>query len=508
MKTYACQGGTSAILVFDDGMRCLESKEQQDERISFYANHNISWVARPKHDDSLNGFHRAGWFKKASNLNYGTVFSMKLEKHLASLQQVGGQDADDEGLKDRALKMAIEETFAETKGRWRPWAANGKSCGIGPIVLLIDADTIVPDVGHPFSCSHLIHKIILQDCFRDAVREFAESPDVAIIQHESEIMTLTDGYIENGIAEYTRRGYDYVSVSAANGDIPHFFGHNAFIRWSALQEAAFVDKHDGVLKIWSESDVIEDSELALRLQTMGYVIRWVTYSHGGFKEGVPLTVDDEIARWQRFSFGWSYLTLNPLSAWMQLGPINEKMWAFCRSNVPLNHKITTIINLVGFCKFRNLHSDIRSTHPLIDSFATYMVAPLVCYLILGFTLDLDWYRGFNVWLASKVVLPLARSMCSAIYRYRTGKGRLAASILEGLKWTPFLYDLIPFLAPVLLKSDFFILVFSSIAVLVPISHFHLLRTYRHTPSPGRGRTRKSGHSNSSLNFPESSNASG
>ena len=39
---------------------------------------------------------------------------------------------------------------------------------MGEIVLIIDADTIVPE-----------------DCFRDAAREMFESPDCAIIQHES-----------------------------------------------------------------------------------------------------------------------------------------------------------------------------------------------------------------------------------------------------------------------------------------------------------------------------------
>jgi len=44
----------------------------RDARLAFYANHNIGWVARPKHDgSSSDGFKRAGRFKKASNMNYG-----------------------------------------------------------------------------------------------------------------------------------------------------------------------------------------------------------------------------------------------------------------------------------------------------------------------------------------------------------------------------------------------------------------------------------------------------
>ena len=49
-----------------------------------------------------------------------------------------------------------------------PWAVNGRALCIGEIVLIVDSDTVV-----------------LEDCLCNAARELAESPDVAIIQHES-----------------------------------------------------------------------------------------------------------------------------------------------------------------------------------------------------------------------------------------------------------------------------------------------------------------------------------
>ena len=64
--------------------------------------------------------------------------------------------------------MAQEEIFEETGRQFKPWCANGKSLRMGEIILIIDSDTVVPE-----------------DCFRDAAREMGESPDVAIIQHES-----------------------------------------------------------------------------------------------------------------------------------------------------------------------------------------------------------------------------------------------------------------------------------------------------------------------------------
>lgn len=111
----------------------------------------------------------------------------------------------------------------------------------------------------------------------------AECPDVAIIQHESgmflfdevegsrndnistDVMQVAFHYFENGIAHFTRRINKCISLGCANGEIAPFVGHNAFLRWSALQDAAFIDT-DGVSKIWSEHNVSEDFDMALRLQ--------------------------------------------------------------------------------------------------------------------------------------------------------------------------------------------------------------------------------------------------
>ena len=203
-----------------------------------------------------------------------------------------GVDAEDEdNLEDKAMEMAIEEVYEESGRRWKPWACNGKSLRLGEVILIVDSDTLVPE-----------------DCFRDAARELAECPEVAIIQHESDVMQVAHHYFENGIAHFTRRINKAISLGCANGEVAPFVGHNAFLRWAALQDAAFVDPADGVKKIWSETNVSEDFDMALRLQLRGYSIRWATYSNGGFKEGVSLTCDDELNRWQKYAYG----TLIPL----------------------------------------------------------------------------------------------------------------------------------------------------------------------------------------------------
>ena len=198
MQTYARQGGTSSILIHDDGLQLI-SEEDRAQRIAFYADNNIGWVARPPHSPEPDGFKRAGRFKKASNMNYGLLLSLKLEKHLATLiaeASARGEMGDEDDYEEQALALAMEETFEESGKKWRPWARNAKSLRIGEIILIIDSDTIVPE-----------------DCFRDAARELAECPEVAIIQHESDVMQVAHHYFENGIAYFTRRINKCISFS-------------------------------------------------------------------------------------------------------------------------------------------------------------------------------------------------------------------------------------------------------------------------------------------------------
>ena len=157
MQTYARQGGTSSIFVHDDGLQLI-SDYDRGERIKFYADHGIGWVARPKHDDSEGGFKRRGRFKKASNMNYGLSLSLKMEEIIrrleleraekASVADSTDSDESGEDIEEQALRMAIEETYEEGGRVHKPWAHNAKALRIGEIILIVDSDTIVPEV-HP-----------------------------------------------------------------------------------------------------------------------------------------------------------------------------------------------------------------------------------------------------------------------------------------------------------------------------------------------------------------------
>ncbi|KIK65212.1 hypothetical protein GYMLUDRAFT_386618 [Collybiopsis luxurians FD-317 M1] len=407
MQTYARQGGTSSIFVHDDGMQLI-SPEEREKRIQFYANHNIGWVARPPHSNAPDGFKRAGRFKKASNMNYGLALSLKMEAKLAELEASGaGADEDGICIEDRALQMAIEEVYEANGKKWKPWACNGRSLRVGDVILIVDSDTIVPE-----------------DCFRDAARELAESPEVAIIQHESDVMQVAHHFFENGIAHFTRRINKCISMGCANGEVAPFVGHNAFLRWSAIQDAAFIDPDDGVKKIWSESNVSEDFDMALRLQLQGYIIRWATYSEGGFKEGVSLTVDDELNRWQKYAYGCNELIFNPLISWWKMGPITKQLRTFLWSGAPVHYKISMLSYMFSYY-----------------GLAASAMLSVINYFLLGWAADVDGYylKSFEIWLACTVVFPGAGNIGFTLLEYRLGRRNLFSALLENFMWVPFFF---------------------------------------------------------------------
>ncbi|KAL4063684.1 glycosyl transferase family group 2-domain-containing protein [Scleroderma yunnanense] len=315
-----------------------------------------------------------------------------------------------EDLEERALQLAMEEVYQESGCHHRPWAANARTMRIGVLILLVDSDTIVPE-----------------DCLRDAAREFAEpeSQELAVLQHESDVMQVAHHYFENGVAYFTRRINRCISMTCANGEVAPFVGHNAFLRWSALQDAAFADPHDnGKIKIWSESNVSEDFDMALRLQLKGYVIRWATYSKGGFKEGVSLTVDDELNRWQKYAYGCSELLFNPLYQWLYKGPINKQIHKFMWSNAPTHYKISMMAYMFSYY-----------------GIAASVTIAAINYVLLGyeFRVDAFYMHSFEIWLATTIVFFGSGNVGFTLLQYRLGEKALVWGLLENLMWVPFFF---------------------------------------------------------------------
>jgi len=114
------------------------------------------------------------------------------------------------------------------------------------------------------------------------------------------------------VAYFTDIVYTAIKYGVGCGDVSPFVGHNAFLRWKALQSIQFVDPSDGQTKWWSDAHVSEDFDISLRLQMQGMTVRLATYHNRDFKEGVSLTLYDELTRWEKYAYGCNELVFHPL----------------------------------------------------------------------------------------------------------------------------------------------------------------------------------------------------
>ena len=401
ISTYELQGGTANIFINDDGMQIIGEEEGQKRR-EFYDEHNIGWVARPKDKKVLADgtiFHRAGKFKKASNMNYALAVSARVEDKLAGIRRLPDWNSDQE---KQMYELCLESILMEDKSET---FAEG-DIRIGDYILLVDSDTKVPE-----------------DCFFDACNEMERSPQTAIIQFRSGVMNVTTSYFERGITFFTNLIYTAIAFAVASGDVAPFVGHNAILRWSALQDVAY--HNEGELeKYWSETTVSEDFEMALRLQSQGYHIRYADYFGEGFKEGVSLTVYDELLRWEKYAFGCAELIFHPIIRWPTRGPLTPLFRTFLMSSIPLPSKVT-ILAYVG-------------TYYAIGS---AWILTLMNYVIVGWyntLLDHYYIDSFRIFFSIIVVFTALGNFALAILRYRQGSHNLLLALWENVKWIPLL----------------------------------------------------------------------
>lgn len=403
ISTYEMQGGTANIFVNDDGMQIIDEDIAQARR-DFYDEHNIGWVARPKHNPKPvageTAFIRRGKFKKASNMNYGMLVSARIEDKLLAIVRNESWTAEDEAT---AYAEVLSQALLEDQGR--TWAEG--NVRIGDYILIIDSDTRVP-----------------RDCFLDAVSEMNQSPEVAILQFASGVMSVTTTFFERAITFFTYLVYTQIRFAVANGDSAPFVGHNAILRWSAIQHIAYECPNDHCEKWWSEDTVSEDFDMALRLQAEGYIVRLGAYTGDGFQEGVSLTVYDELGRWEKYAYGCSELLFHPLKDWFSRGPFTRLFRRFIASNMPLSSKIT-IMAYVG-------------TYYAIGS---AWLLTLLNYFIVGWyngNLDHYYNDSFKIFFAIVVVFTALGNLALAVLRYRIKEKELLPALIEVYKWVPLL----------------------------------------------------------------------
>ena len=392
ISTYELQGGSANMFINDDGLQLLPDEERQ-ARIDFYADHSIGWVARPKHGE--NGFLRRGKFKKASNMNFALMVSCRVEAKLDAYQRGPAWTQQHEA---RAYEQALKEVLEEDGRAW----ADG-NVRMGDYILLIDSDTRVP-----------------HDCLLDAVSEMEQSPDVGILQFSSGVMQVVNNYFENGITFFTNLIYTAIRYTVSNGDVAPFVGHNAVLRWSAIQQVSYTDA-DGYDKFWSESHVSEDFDMSLRLQCDGYIIRLAAWAGDGFKEGVSLTVYDELARWEKYAYGCNELLFHPLRMWLWKGPFTPLFRTFLFSRIRFTSKIT-VISYIG-------------TYYAIG--AAWLLTT-VNYFIMGWFngyLDKYYVDSWQVWFSIIIVFNGLGNIALAVMRYRIGERSLLYALYENFKWT-------------------------------------------------------------------------
>ncbi|KAI9743921.1 MAG: hypothetical protein M1818_002655 [Claussenomyces sp. TS43310] len=398
ISTYELQGGTANIFVNDDGMQLLSPEEGQARR-EFYEEHSIGWVARPKHnakpEDGEKVFLRRGKFKKASNMNYALMISNKVEERLLLVQRNANWTQEEEA---QAYGQCLLDVLNEEEGR--AWADG--NIRVGDYILLIDSDTRVP-----------------ADCLLDAASEMEQCPEVAILQFSSGVMKVTESFFENGITFFTNLIYTAIRFGVSNGDISPFVGHNAVLRWSALQQISFEDE-DGYEKFWSESHVSEDFDMSLRLQTEGYLCRLASYTGDGFKEGVSLTVYDELARWEKYAYGCNELLFHPFRFWFVRGPFTPLFRKFLFSSMPFPSKLT-ILSYIG-------------TYYAIGA---AWILTLANYFLIGWynsMLDKFYLNSFAIYFALIIVFSALGNIALAVLRYRLSEKGLFSSLYENFSW--------------------------------------------------------------------------
>ncbi|MCJ1346545.1 hypothetical protein MMC31_004763 [Peltigera leucophlebia] len=83
-------------------------------------------------------------------------------------------------------------------------------------------------------------------------------------QFTSGVMQVVHTYFENGITVFTNIIQAAIKYTVSNGDVAPFVGHNAIVRWAAIQHVSHEDE-DKYEKFWSESHVSEDFDMSLHL---------------------------------------------------------------------------------------------------------------------------------------------------------------------------------------------------------------------------------------------------
>ena len=391
MSTYELQGGSANMFINDDGLQIISDEDQQARR-DFYADHNIGWTARPKHNSE--GFTRKGKFKKASNMNYGLMLSCAAEEKLTRYTRTATWTQADE---EEAYNICMKQVLQDNPRAW-----SEGNIRIGDYVLLIDSDTQVPS-----------------DCLLDAVSEMEQSPER---RHHAILLRRDAG------CAYLLREWHHLLHQ------PHL--HRYQIHRSQRRRRPFrrpqrppplvrhptgqLHRRRRLRKILVRIPRLRRLRHVPPLQCDGYIIRLAAWAGAGFKEGVSLTVYDELARWEKYAYGCNELLFHPIRKWIYKGPFTELFRRFLFSNIRFTSKIT-IISYIG----------------------TYYAIGAAWIMTLANYFAVGWFNGYldkyyidswKVWFSIVIVFNGLGNISLAIMRYRIGERSFFGALLENFKW--------------------------------------------------------------------------
>lgn len=325
-------------------------------------------------------------------MNFGMRVSLAVEAEYEKLWRQEGHGQDHE-----TYQIALQRVKGASNGQ--VWAEG--DIGLGDFILLVDADTRVPS-----------------DCLVDAAKEFHGSPDLAILQHPSGVLQVAHNFWEDSLSHFTRNNYFGTRYVVSSGDATPFFGHNAFLRWSAIDDVGDVGD-DGLKRWWSENHVSEDFEIALKLQSAGYTTRMAGYSENRFEEGVCLSVYDEISRWEKYAFGVSELIFMPVHQWVR-GPFTPLFKQFINSPTDLAAKCSSIF-------YMGTYFGIGLTWLLC--LINYFLVGWLPLLIRSYYTD-----SLQVLIAVSVIFGLKDALVGPFVRYRLNEVTLWRGFVDSIKY--------------------------------------------------------------------------
>lgn len=151
--------------------------------------------------------------------------------------------------------------------------------------------------------------------------------------------------------------------------------------------------------------------MALQLQSKGYLLRYASYTGDGFKEGVSLTVYDELARWEKYAYGCNEIIFHPFQRWLRKGPFTPlfKKFVLCGA-IPISHKVSIFAYLGVY-------------YAMAAAFSLTMMN----YFLTGWEYgiyDKFYLDSFAAFVSIVAVFTLLGNVALAILRFRLKQGDL------------------------------------------------------------------------------------